>query len=82
MGGAACTYWSLDRKEDVATIWFAQNVDFPDFGERHRFGSVDPDHADLWKLLHNAAKKGPGGKRPLGAGRGASSAKRRRTTAR
>jgi len=56
MGGAACTYWSLDRKEDFATVWFTQHVDMPDFTEDIK--GVNPKHADLWALLHNAYVQG------------------------
>jgi len=56
MGGAACTYWSMDRKEDFGTVWFTQHVDMPDFSEDLK--GVNPKHADLWALLHNAYVQG------------------------
>jgi len=72
MGGAACTYWSVDRAEDVATVWFTQHVDMPNFDEDIR--GVDPAKADLWLLMHNAVKRGV----KRGAGQAAPAAKRRR----
>jgi len=56
MGGAACTYWSIDRVEEVATIWFAQHIDMPDFDTKKLRG-VAADKADLWALLHEAIAK-------------------------
>mmetsp|Transcript_19412 Transcript_19412/g.35170 ORF Transcript_19412/g.35170 Transcript_19412/m.35170 type:complete len:455 (-) Transcript_19412:66-1430(-) len=80
MGGAACTYWSIDRTEDVATVWFAQHVDLPDVSEVE---GIDPAKADLWALLHklvtkkesSSAKK----KRTRPTSSSASSSKRART---
>lgn len=61
MGGAACTYWSIDREDDVATVWFTQHVDMPEFDD---LKGVDPAKADLWKLLHVAVRsKTKAGKR-------------------
>jgi len=63
MGGAACTYWNMDRKDGTATVWFTQHVEMPEFAD---LKGVDPDKADLWKLLHNAKrapKKASGAKR-------------------
>merc|ERR1712146_714394 len=54
MGGAACTYWNIDRKDDTAVVWFTQHVDMPEYAD---LKGVDPDKADLWKLLHNAKTK-------------------------
>merc|ERR1712136_665735 len=51
MGGAACTYWSIDRVEEVATIWFAQHID------TKKLRGVAADKADLWALLHEAIAK-------------------------
>lgn len=52
MGGAARAYWSLDRKEDIATVWFTSNLDLPDWDGEMR--GVDSSKADLWQLLHDA----------------------------
>jgi CubicO group peptidase (beta-lactamase class C family) len=61
MGGASCTYWSIDRKDRTATAWFTQNMDMPEPGDLE---GVDPKAADLWSLLHEAIiKKKAGGKR-------------------
>jgi CubicO group peptidase (beta-lactamase class C family) len=49
MGGLASTYWSVNRDDDVATVWFTQNLDFPDLDDKN----VPPD-ADLWKVMHKA----------------------------
>jgi len=73
MGGAACTYWSVDRAEDIATVWFTQHVDMPNFDEDLQ--GVDPNKADVWKLMHEAAKKGV----KRSASRGASATKRRKS---
>eukprot|EP00931_Biecheleriopsis_adriatica_P108113 TRINITY_DN82451_c0_g1_i1.p1 TRINITY_DN82451_c0_g1~~TRINITY_DN82451_c0_g1_i1.p1 ORF type:complete len:480 (+),score=109.36 TRINITY_DN82451_c0_g1_i1:36-1442(+) len=51
MGGAACTYWSIDREDDVATVWFTQHVDMPEFSD---LKGVDPKKADLWQVMHKA----------------------------
>merc|ERR1712107_90631 len=53
MGGAACTYWNIDRKDDTATVWFTQHVEMPEFSD---IPGVDEDRADLWKTLHQARK--------------------------
>merc|ERR1712185_209045 len=63
MGGAACTYWNVDRKDETTTVWFTQHVDMPEFADLE---GVDPDKADLWKLLHEArisSNKASSGKR-------------------
>lgn len=57
MGGAACTYWNIDREDDTATIWFTQSMAMPDFGEKKKMKGVDPKKADLWALLHESIKK-------------------------
>jgi len=54
-GGAAYTYWNIDRKDDTATVWFAQHIDMPAF---EKFKGVDKDKADLWEVLHQAVRKG------------------------
>lgn len=54
-GGAACTYWSLDRKEDYAIVWFAQYVDMPEWEEQKK---VDPAKADIWSVLNKAMHSG------------------------
>jgi CubicO group peptidase (beta-lactamase class C family) len=48
MGGAACTYWNIDRKDETATVYFTQHLDMPDTGKE----------ADLWNVLHKAVKGG------------------------
>jgi len=48
MGGAACTYWNIDRKDETGTVWFTQHVDMPD---------TEPE-ADLWGVLHKAVRSG------------------------
>merc|ERR1712217_877192 len=54
MGGASCTYWSVDRADDTATVWFSQNMDMPEFTD---LKGVNPKKADLWILLHSAITK-------------------------
>lgn len=56
MGGAACTYWSVDREEGVATVWFTQHLDMP---MPEDMKDVDPKKADLWALMHEAIDKVP-----------------------
>merc|ERR1712187_317710 len=51
MGGAANTFWHIDRRDGFATVWFSQHLEFPDFADIKR---VDADKANLWKLLHDA----------------------------
>jgi len=51
MGGAANTYWNIDREDGTASVWFAQHLDLPDFGD---LKTVDPKKASLWDLLHSA----------------------------
>merc|ERR1712207_7980 len=51
MGGAANTFWHIDRRDRIATIWFSQHLDFPDFPD---IKSVDVNKAHLWNLLHDA----------------------------
>mmetsp|Transcript_22522 Transcript_22522/g.64830 ORF Transcript_22522/g.64830 Transcript_22522/m.64830 type:complete len:508 (+) Transcript_22522:57-1580(+) len=53
MGGAACTYWSVDRADDVACIWFTQHVDMPEFGD---IEGVDAKRADLWQAVYDAVR--------------------------
>lgn len=74
MGGAACTYWSVDREDEVATVWFTQHVDMPEFEE---LVGVDAKKADLWGLMHEAVKKGVR-KRPASATVSAASKRRRK----
>merc|ERR1712232_243311 len=54
MGGAACTYWNIDRKDDTFTVWFTQHLDMPEFTD---IKAVDPKKADMWALLHSAIDK-------------------------
>merc|ERR1740121_479931 len=53
MGGAACTYWSMDRADDVACIWFTQHVDMPEFGD---IEGVNTKRADLWQAMYDAVR--------------------------
>lgn len=55
MGGAGCTYWSIDREDDVHVVWFTQHIDMPDFTE---LKGIDPKKADLWGMMHKAVIKG------------------------
>jgi len=55
MGGAACTYWSIDREDDVSIVWFTQHINMPEFEE---LKGIDAKKADLWALMHEAARKG------------------------
>jgi len=79
MGGAACTYWSIDRAEDVATVWFAQHVDLPDVSEVE---GVDPAKADLWALLHTLVSAKPSSQKKRKAPASSASSKRARTSSR
>jgi len=53
MGGAACTYWSVDRADDVACIWFTQHVDMPEFGDVE---GINAKRADLWQAVYDALR--------------------------
>lgn len=53
MGGAACTYWSIDREDDTAAVWFTQHVDMPEVPEMK---GIHHKKADLWAMLHQAVK--------------------------
>ena len=53
MGGAACTYWSIDREDDTAVVWFTQHVDMPEVPEMK---GIQDKKADLWAMLHKAVK--------------------------
>mmetsp|Transcript_34958 Transcript_34958/g.65114 ORF Transcript_34958/g.65114 Transcript_34958/m.65114 type:complete len:152 (-) Transcript_34958:390-845(-) len=55
MGGAACTYWSVDRVDDTATLWFTQHVDMPEVADMK---GINTKKADLWEMLHKAVVKG------------------------
>merc|ERR1712091_577043 len=55
MGGAACTYWNIDRQDGTSTVWFTQHMDMPDYAD---IEGVNAKHCDLWALLHKAIKKG------------------------
>lgn len=55
MGGAACTYWSIDRADDTATLWFTQHVDMPEVADMK---GIHNKKADLWEMLHQAVVKG------------------------
>lgn len=48
-GGAACTYWSLDRKSGNAIVWFTQHLDMPEWEDQD---IVDASKADIWTVLH------------------------------
>lgn len=54
MGGAACTYWSIDREDETAAVWFTQHVDMPEVEEMK---GVHHKKADLWAMLHKAVKE-------------------------
>ncbi|CAK9117901.1 unnamed protein product [Durusdinium trenchii] len=51
-GGAACTYWSVDRKESNAIVWFTQHLDMPEWEDQDE---VDKEEADIWTVLKNGA---------------------------
>jgi len=55
MGGAACTYWSIDHADDTACIWFTQHIDMPEVGD---FEGVDKTKADMWAAVHQACVRG------------------------
>ncbi|CAE8742417.1 unnamed protein product [Polarella glacialis] len=55
-GGHASTFWSLDRKDAVAVVWFAQHLDFWSWDAE----VVDPEKADIWKMMHKAVHTGKG----------------------
>ncbi|CAK0805436.1 unnamed protein product [Prorocentrum cordatum] len=52
MGGAACTYWNIDRADETAAVWFTQNCDMPEFDE-----FTDPKKADMWAVMHQAPSR-------------------------
>merc|ERR1712187_764887 len=57
-GGAASTYWSLDRKSENAIVWFTQHVDMPEW-EYQNVG--DASKADIWTVLQKGElKRKPG----------------------
>lgn len=60
MGGAACTYWNIDREDETGVVWFTQHVDMPDAAD---LKGVNPAKADLWAVLHKAVCKSGGVKR-------------------
>merc|ERR1719491_2208478 len=45
-GGAACTYWNVEREDGTATVWFTQHLHCPDM----------PEGGDLWKALHEGRR--------------------------
>eukprot|EP00928_Gymnodinium_smaydae_P015412 TRINITY_DN15698_c0_g1_i1.p1 TRINITY_DN15698_c0_g1~~TRINITY_DN15698_c0_g1_i1.p1 ORF type:complete len:476 (-),score=90.74 TRINITY_DN15698_c0_g1_i1:81-1454(-) len=59
MGGAACTYWNIDRADGTATVWFTQHVDMPEFDQMK---GVDVKKADMWGTLHRAVLAGKSAK--------------------
>jgi len=61
-GGAATTYWTLDRKMGYAIVWFTQNVDMVEWEDQK---IVDPTKADLWKVMFDSTKEKRGIKRKL-----------------
>eukprot|EP00927_Polykrikos_kofoidii_P077186 TRINITY_DN74156_c0_g1_i1.p1 TRINITY_DN74156_c0_g1~~TRINITY_DN74156_c0_g1_i1.p1 ORF type:complete len:501 (-),score=67.71 TRINITY_DN74156_c0_g1_i1:186-1583(-) len=63
MGGAACTYWNIDRGDETAAIWFTQNCDMPDYSELKGIKAKD---ADMWNVQHRSVVQGS--KRSLSAG--------------
>mmetsp|Transcript_74944 Transcript_74944/g.219553 ORF Transcript_74944/g.219553 Transcript_74944/m.219553 type:complete len:474 (+) Transcript_74944:45-1466(+) len=74
MGGAACTYWNIDREDDTAAVWFTQNVDMPEYTD---LKGVDPTKADMWAVMHDAVVKGSKRKQSVGH---SSQAKRARSS--
>lgn len=66
MGGAACTYWNIDRADQTATVWFTQNCDMPEPTKK----------ADMWGVLHQAVAQGTKKRPATGAGARAKRARR------
>lgn len=66
MGGAACTYWSVDREDGVACIWFTQHIDMPEFGDVE---GVDAKRADLWQAVYDAVRSSAAKRAALQAAR-------------
>lgn len=58
-GGAACTYWSVDRKEGNAIVWFTQHLDMPEWEDQD---IVNKEEADIWTVLKNGARRRKGGR--------------------
>jgi len=57
MGGAANTYWNIDREAGTATVWFCQHLDFwqpHEDPDAYADTGLDPKHADLWGMLRSA----------------------------
>ncbi|CAE7881698.1 unnamed protein product, partial [Symbiodinium sp. KB8] len=52
-GGAACTYWSVDRKENNAIVWFTQHIDMPEWEDQ---SVVSKEEADIWTVLKNGRR--------------------------
>jgi len=52
MGGAANTFWNIDREIGTASVWFAQHLDFPEFTDLK--SPHNPKKANLWDVLHDA----------------------------
>jgi len=77
MGGAACTWWNIDRQDDTATVWFAQHLDMPEFYNLKLKG-VNNDKANLWYLLHDAIR--PSGVKRKQSPSLSSSSKKAKTT--
>lgn len=63
-GGAATTYWTLDRKMGYSIVWFTQNVDMVEWEDQK---IVDPSKADIWKVMFDDTKAKRGMKRKLSA---------------
>eukprot|EP00930_Biecheleria_cincta_P102090 TRINITY_DN9376_c0_g1_i2.p1 TRINITY_DN9376_c0_g1~~TRINITY_DN9376_c0_g1_i2.p1 ORF type:complete len:444 (+),score=65.32 TRINITY_DN9376_c0_g1_i2:58-1389(+) len=59
-GGAACTYWTIDRKTDYAIVWFTQHTDLQEWADQT---TVDPKKADLWNVMFEATRASHGLKR-------------------
>eukprot|EP00928_Gymnodinium_smaydae_P075509 TRINITY_DN58537_c0_g1_i1.p1 TRINITY_DN58537_c0_g1~~TRINITY_DN58537_c0_g1_i1.p1 ORF type:complete len:513 (+),score=50.03 TRINITY_DN58537_c0_g1_i1:132-1670(+) len=53
-GGAACTYWSVDRKEDNAIVWFTQHIDMQEWEDQV---VVNKEHADIWTVLCKGTRR-------------------------
>mmetsp|Transcript_11080 Transcript_11080/g.24415 ORF Transcript_11080/g.24415 Transcript_11080/m.24415 type:complete len:505 (-) Transcript_11080:429-1943(-) len=53
MGGAACTYWSVDREDGVACVWFTQHTDMPEITD---IPGINAKRADIWQAMYEAVR--------------------------
>jgi len=61
MGGAANTYWNIDREAGTATVWFSQHIDFwqpHEDPDSYADTDLDVKAADLWGMLGRARLPG------------------------